>query len=439
MLRFVRGYATKFRPGDMVIIRPLRKGVTPKKWLSNALESGKKLNIDTGSFPHEEIIGTYPRSRIYETRGKKLFKYIVSAPTTEEYINMTGRDAQPIYPYDASSMVALADIHMDFPEVDAAGNLVNPPFQYFEAGTGHGSLTLQICKAIHSANAYAKFSGDPAKRGAILHSLDCNERHSKTGQRTIAHFHNGMYKSDVEFHIAESPSEWLENEASEWRALWPRENEESGLEEKQAFLSGAFLDMGGFEKHLETVSKNLLLDAPLLIFCPSLTQVMDALKLIDANPDIRLQFVRTIQLPPGVGGGLKEWDTRKTFIKATGEEGWVCRPKVGIRVCGGGFILIFKKPTLNIDIHKELQEIKDYIPEPKEEYAPGVSSEDMSKNSSQAVSKDASVELSTDSTSGTPKDEHSVQAANANADKPEKTKDDVSEHHTSQNNADCSS
>ena len=390
MLRFVRGYATRFRPGDLVIIRPLRKGVKPKKWLSNALTPGQKLNIDTGSFPHDDIIGTYPRSKIYETRGKKLFKYIVSAPSTEEYINMTGRDAQPIYPYDASSMVALADIHMDYPEVDAEGNLVNPPYQFFEAGTGHGSLTLQICKAIHSANAYAKFSGDLTKRGAILHSLDCNEHHSKTGQRTVTCFHNGMYKNDVEFHIAESPSEWLKNKASEWRSLWPHQKDELGLEEEQAFLSGAFLDMGGFEKHLQVVSKNLLLDAPLLIFCPSLSQVMDALKLIDATPDIRLQFVRTVQLPPGAGGGLKEWDTRKTFIKATAQEGWVCRPKVGVRVCGGGFILIFKKPALNIDIQRELQEIKDYVPEPKEEYIP----RDLSPHSSDDLSKDTLTKVS---------------------------------------------
>lgn len=407
---------------------PLKKKMSSRKWLSRPLEHGKKLNVDTGSFPHDDIIGTYPRSKIFETRGKRLNKYILSAPTTEEYINMTGRDAQPIYPFDAAAMVSLADLNIDYPELDSDRNLVLPPQQYFEAGTGHGSLTLQICKALHAANAYAKFTGDISKRGAILHSIDCNEHHSKTGQRTIRNFKNGMYLNDVEFHISESPTKWLQDEADEWRNLSPQNDQEKQFDEPEAFLSGIFLDMGGFENHLEETSKNLLLDAPMLVFCPSLSQVMDALKIIDKNPQIRLQFVRTVQLPPGAGGGLKEWDTRKTHIKATDKDGWVCRPKVGVRVCGGGFILIFRKPATNIDIGEQLQEIKDYIPPVKEEY--DESKEKIGDNkeatanandftdaniaTSESIEGD-NVDTATDKPAGTATDETEVSADSSNA------------------------
>ncbi|GMG21421.1 unnamed protein product [[Candida] boidinii] len=75
---------------------------------------------------------------------------------------------------------------------------------------------------------------------------------------------------------------------------------------------------------------------------------MEALYTVDADPDTKLHFVKTVQLLDGVGGGLKEWDTRKAFIRASGEVGWVCRPKVGIRVVGGGFVIIFKKAANNI-------------------------------------------------------------------------------------------
>ncbi|GMG51959.1 unnamed protein product [Ambrosiozyma monospora] len=287
---------------------------------------------------------------------------MLSKPTTEEYINLIARDAQPIYPLDAAAIVNLADLHIDYPEVDADGNLKNPPLQFFEAGTGHGSLSLQILKTLHPANCFVKQANgeiDLSKRGAVLHTIDCKEAHSARGAITVNKFKKGMYSNDVEFHVSESPTKWLEEESAEYAALSKPTEDLLEFEDKEAFLSGAFLDMGGFDEHLRSVAKHLKLDAPLVIFCPSISQIMQALQLLLENPDIKLNFVRTVQLLDGAGGGLKEWDTRTAYIKATGKTGWVCRPKVGVRVCGGGFVMVFRKRAINLDIEKELQEMEE--------------------------------------------------------------------------------
>ncbi|GME84895.1 unnamed protein product [Ambrosiozyma monospora] len=342
MLRLIRKYSTKFEPGDLVMCRPLKRTTSEKKWLSYPLKEGDALRVGTGQFKHEDIIGKHSSAQIFTTYGKRQFKYMLSKPTTEEYINLIARDAQPIYPLDAAAIVNLADLHIDYPEVDADGNLNNPPLQFFEAGTGHGSLSLQILKTIHPANCFVKQPNgeiDLSKRGAVLHTIDCRENHSARGAITINKFRRGMYSNDVEFHVSESPTKWLEEESTEYAALSKPTEDLLEFEDKEAFLSGAFLDMGGFDEHLRSVAKHLKLDAPLIIFCPSISQIMQALELLLKNPDIKLNFVRTVQLLDGAGGGLKEWDTRTAFIKATGKTGWVCRPKVGVRVCGGGFVM----------------------------------------------------------------------------------------------------
>ncbi|ODV84683.1 hypothetical protein CANARDRAFT_28844 [[Candida] arabinofermentans NRRL YB-2248] len=342
-LRLIRCYSTKFSAGEYVAIQPLKQTTTSKTYLTK-LQPGQNYSVTTGHFKHNDIIGSHSRSVIYVHKGStKDTKYVVSKPTTEEYVNLIKRDAQPIYPMDAAAIVNLADLHIDYPNLTPEGKLSQPPLQFLEAGTGHGSLALQIVKAIHPANCFVKQLGMDV-RGAVLHSIDCNPKHSKTGSKTVKEFKNGMYANDVEFHLSESPTTWLQNESQSWVEL-SRDKDEQQLEfeDKNAFLSGVFLDMGGFEKQLPECAKHLKLDAPLVIFCPSVTQVMDAVRIVDETPEMNLQFVKTVQLLDGAGGGLKEWDTRKAVIRATGEAGWVCRPKVGIRVCGGGFVVIFRK------------------------------------------------------------------------------------------------
>jgi tRNA A58 N-methylase Trm61 len=324
-----RGIST-FTRGDVVVVRAMNRG--DRLWLSEPLQEGGIININQGHIAHDDLFGVKSRNLVKSSLGNP---YIVTHASTEDYINLSRRAATPIYTFDASSIVSLADIHIDFPELSEDGQLKEPPLQFFEAGTGHGSLTLAICSQIHSANCFYKTHG---VRGAILHSIDRNEGHSNVGKRTVRNFRRGMYTNDVEFHIAESPIEWFDT-ASEWKSL--------DKDTDEGFLSGAFLDLPDISGNIEPIVTHMKQDSPLIVFCPSVTQILEVLKAIK-DKQMKLTHIRTIQLVPGVGGGLQDWDTRFTYIRATGEEGIVCRPRVGSRMVGGGFVGVFKKLPVDL-------------------------------------------------------------------------------------------
>jgi tRNA A58 N-methylase Trm61 len=333
MLVFKRAFS-KFQWGDVVMLRSLTRG--DKFWMSEALHEGGKVQISSDSIKHEDIVGKKSRNLV---KSSKDDPYIVTTISTEDYINLSKRAAQPIYPLDAASIVTLADFHVDYPELDENNQLKHAPLQYLEAGTGHGSLTLAICNKIHAANCYLEKFG---QQGAILHSIDNNETHSNRGFKNLKNFKRGIYNNDVKFHLAESPTDWLLNHSSPFKALEKFEEDASELD-REEFLSGAFLDMADLVPNLKQISINLKQDSPLIIFSPSVTQIVDVLKEVKSNKDIKMTHIRTVQLVPGIGGGLQDWDVRFVKIKANEETGLVCRPKVGTRVVGGGFVGIFKK------------------------------------------------------------------------------------------------
>lgn len=275
--------------------------------------------------------------------------------------------------------------------------------QYLEAGTGHGSLTLQIARAIHAANEKSRETGDLSLRGAILHSVDRNAVHSKTGRVNVRDFRRGLYYGDVEFHVAESVEAWLKKYGTYWarqgvvgpgfRPLFPeynpptpeelaanaaaaakegeeinieqeekkeateeekeketaveeliKDDEEDSFESPGAFLSGAFLDLPSPEASIKTVAQCLIVDAPLIVFTPSISQILNVVKMISQDENVDLTLVNAIELMPGIAGGsMRAWDIRHSVIRATGEEAVVCRPRVGDSVAGGGFVAKFHK------------------------------------------------------------------------------------------------
>lgn len=328
-----------FCAGDVALIRMVDK--PDRVWLTKPLEESKTQGVHSGDIPHSQIIGKNPRCFTPTTKNGR-FRYIVTHPTQEEFINLSPRNAQPIYPFDAASIVNLAELHIDYPQLSETGEIVNP-VQILEAGTGHGSLTLCLAKALHPANchAYEGSDGSIYKRGAILHSLDQNSAHLKTGRKTLAQFQRGIYAKNVDFHLVESPSKWLEEQ-------WDSQNQ----------LDAAFLDMPSSEDHFKAIAQNLKIDCPIILFSPSVTQILDAVKHVHLNRDLRLSHIRTMEFIPGAGGGMREWNVGFTTVRSTGEQSAICRPKVGIRVCGGGFVGIFKKlPPAEVVEGAEIAEI----------------------------------------------------------------------------------
>lgn len=380
--RFV---SDKFQAGDYAIITPLKKTVTKKQWLSRPLKDlpNATVNINFGKIPHQDLINSTPYGQVHtmETK-KKLAKYTVSKPTLEEWITMSNRKAQPIYSFDAQAIVALSDLHIDYPEApnnEDGGKIT--PLQFLEAGTGHGSLTLAISKALHAANALAHYAEDPSLRGAILHSVDCNSSHSIQGRRTLKGFRRGMYSNNVEFHISDSPSDWiLSDDGQNWlETELVSKKQETGIydpDEPNAFLSGVYLDMPNYHEELVKLAPFVKAGGFMIVFCPSITQIIDAIDLIaekneflskqDPPSSLHLEHERTVQLLDGAGGGLKEWDTRRTFIRATGKIGYSVRPKVGVRTVAGGFVAIWRKMgrEVNLELERDLMENYEGKPDP---------------------------------------------------------------------------
>ncbi|KAI7540611.1 hypothetical protein KC317_g17147, partial [Hortaea werneckii] len=153
------------------------------------------------------------------------------------------------------------------------------------------------------------------------------------------------------------------------------------------FLSHAFLDLPGAEEHLSSVAQALRTDGTLIIFNPSITQIMASFSKVKED-GLPLVLDRVIELGVNGGTGGREWDIRAVKPRAqhkkssigAGEddsgaedggvdgtsddvqeprmsdgregadegakdEGWkmVCRPKVGDSIVGGGFLGIFEK------------------------------------------------------------------------------------------------
>lgn len=301
--------------------------------------------------------------------------------------------------------MSLLDIHVLPPGPESA------PLEILEAGTGHGSLTLHLARAIHAANTqpppiptksqvrilanrpvrpYAdaeettsaedKQGEDEqsqqqkqwdewrAQRQAVIHTVDVSSKFSTHAEKTVRGFRRGLYAGNVDFHVG--PVE-------EWIADQTRQRSNS----KAAFLSYAILDMPSAHQRIPHVAPVLKRDGVLVVFMPSITQIGECVQLIARE---KLPFVmdKVVELGTGLSNG-RMWDVRIAVKKSRadpsswarenkegkessegsseGPEGsseapsenpsepaaddnvLVCRPKVGLKIVGGGFIGIWRR------------------------------------------------------------------------------------------------
>ncbi|EOO02972.1 putative trna (adenine-n -)-methyltransferase protein [Phaeoacremonium minimum UCRPA7] len=276
------------------------------------------------------------------------------------------------------------------PFVDSA-----PPFEIFEAGTGHGGLTLHLARAIHGANPpvppalrtallhaeyvpkRARFATrDPGEglpttstperpdhnslilpsedtvsayqaylpaRRAIIQSLDINSDHSRRAHRNIRGFRRGLYALDTSLHVG-TISEYI---ASRFLA-----------QGDEPFLAHAILDLPdpfADQTSVELVTAALRPDGLLLLFCPSITQIAE---FIQEATRRGLPFVtsRVVELPtntmdsepkegPSNSGG-RDWSIEHTIVSEGPSRKVLtrCRPKVGtLKIVGGGFVGVLQR------------------------------------------------------------------------------------------------
>jgi tRNA (adenine57-N1/adenine58-N1)-methyltransferase catalytic subunit len=337
-----------------------------------------------------------------------------------------------VYPADASLIVSLLDIH---PSINSEADVKDEPFEIFEAGTGHGALTLHLARAIHGLNPVppplptvhtsdrpstgelatkdpevlnsnqaalatdesskdkldlcngdvSSYSQDPqpikkfitcpehksieevrfkaylSSRQAVVHSLDISPNVSKHAQSTIRKFRRGLYYHNIDFHVGTIP-DYLSSRLATTNG---------------PFLEHTILDLPNPQDHLHIVGQSLKPNGSLIVFCPSITQIADCVKLI-GEKKLPFHLESVLELGPGAGVGGREWDVRivkrRAVLKAeaearkveeqseavpeldsadngkslstTGEDsGWamVCRPKVGGLVSGGGFLALWRR------------------------------------------------------------------------------------------------
>ena len=304
------------------------------------------------------------------------------------------------------------------------------PLEILEAGTGHGALTLHLARAIHGANSLprpellentlgpstASSSADLAgvaedikdltnttllgneacdsnilsrnalqdwnsKRGAVIHSIDVSPEYSQHAQRIFYGFRQGMYARDADFYVGDV-SEWINQQIARRSVGIPKETPEP-------FLSHAILDLPASHRHVAKAASVLHLDGVLLVFNPSITQIMVCVNTV-REKKLPLVLDRIVELGAGMTGG-REWDIRAVKPRAllrlekvkkaavddnteprldgdlgqlednkmqpaAGDErdtealqpeeaGYemICRPKVGARVVGGGFVAVWRK------------------------------------------------------------------------------------------------
>lgn len=318
-------------------------------------------------------------------------------------------------------MVSLLDIHVSHrdPTVERSTML-----EILEAGTGHGGLTLHLARAIHAANMSiprknhsvtsvqenntpsaqsiprTRISGSgletpftPAfditedselisDRQAVIHSLDISPSHLHHAKKLVEGFRQGQYANDVEFYVGEV-STWIDQQLIQ-RGLHSPEIKD------KAFLSHVILDLPGSQSHLEKAASVLHVNGTLIVFNPSITQIIACVKEIKLNM-LPLELDRILEVDQGMVGG-REWDVRamkpralaraeaekkanleeectptgasnqglredggdldidakqnetiKELLKEEVEWYMVCRPKFTERWSGGGFVGVWKK------------------------------------------------------------------------------------------------
>lgn len=243
------------------------------------------------------------------------------------------------------------------------------------------SLAVATFKFIRNIFKALRGSNNKVNRQAVIHTVDISPLHSEHAAGILKGFRRSMYAHDVEFYVGDV-SEWVDEQIC-------RRQKSGSLADGQAFLSHVILDLPGSHTHIERISSALQVNGSLLIFQPSITQIVACVEKI-REKFLPLDLEQVLELGDTTGG--REWDVRavkpRAIIRAenqkkmetTGTEernaveewclssevkgsideqmvgdeakaspkddtGWemVCRPKVGERVVGGGFVGVWKR------------------------------------------------------------------------------------------------
>ncbi|CEG67030.1 hypothetical protein CU097_010849 [Rhizopus azygosporus] len=269
-----------FQEGDFCILRNVKNN---KIFFTGPLCSNGQRGVADGSISHESIIGKKPRSRIVVDKGSTV--YMAHFPTLQEYVLNVPRKCTPIYPKDASTIVHMLD--------------VQPGDKVLEAGTGNGSLTLYLAKAVSHEGKVDTF--------------DVRQEHSKTAQTHVQRYSRGKYASVVSFHVGSLGDKLQEM-----------------MEPKEEY-DAIVLDMPQPSDEIPKILPYLKNDRFIVCYLPNMTQV---LSLVEFIRDVPLVLEDCLEV------AWKEWEVKATYIRSLLNDAnekqndepvkphtWICRPK----------------------------------------------------------------------------------------------------------------
>jgi tRNA (adenine57-N1/adenine58-N1)-methyltransferase len=128
-----------FEPGDRVILID-QKG---RQYLLR-LESDGTYHTHSGTLSHSDLIGAPEGTRLETSSGMVLTAF---RPRFADYVLKMKRGAQVVYPKDLGPILTYAD--------------VGPGARVLEAGTGSGSLTIALCRAVGSVGKVVSYEVRP--------------------------------------------------------------------------------------------------------------------------------------------------------------------------------------------------------------------------------------------------------------------------------------
>ena len=146
----------ELQPGERVLLIDARG----RRYLI-LLGSGHTFHSHLGSVAHDDMIGAPEGSSVTTSGGSKL---LVFRPTLADYTLKMKRGAQVVYPKDIGLILVYADIF--------------PGATVLEAGTGSGSLTLALTRAV-------------GESGRVI-SYEAREDHHARGLENIASWYEGL-------------------------------------------------------------------------------------------------------------------------------------------------------------------------------------------------------------------------------------------------------
>jgi tRNA (adenine57-N1/adenine58-N1)-methyltransferase catalytic subunit len=104
------------------------------------LRAGDDFHFHGGVVPHDLIVGSREGTTVHSSMGVGL---LALRPTMRDFVLKMPRGAQVVYPKDLGAVLVRAD--------------VGPGAAVLEAGTGSGSLTIALCRAVGEGGAVVSY------------------------------------------------------------------------------------------------------------------------------------------------------------------------------------------------------------------------------------------------------------------------------------------